>query len=55
MYASLTFHTETTLAAGREELQRYSGLIKVYLIGPCYEIGLLTWIKYFVGTSGALP
>ena len=30
MYASLTFHMETTLAAGREELQRYSDLIKVY-------------------------
>ncbi|KIM45701.1 hypothetical protein M413DRAFT_430427 [Hebeloma cylindrosporum] len=28
MYASLTFHTETTLAAGREELQRYGALIK---------------------------
>jgi hypothetical protein len=55
MYASLTLHTETTLAAGREELQRYSDLIKVYLIGPCYETGSLTRIKYFVGTSGALP
>ena len=29
MYASLTIHTEVTLAAGREELLRYSDLIKV--------------------------
>jgi hypothetical protein len=55
MYASLTLHMETTLAAGREELQRYSDLIKVYLIGPFYETGSLTQIKYFVGTSGVLP
>jgi len=38
MYASLTIHTETTLAAGREELQRYSDLIEVYSIGPYFEI-----------------
>src|SRR6266567_693481 len=48
MYASLTFHTETTLATGRKELQRYSDLIKVYLIGPCFKIGSLMWIKSFV-------
>jgi len=48
MYASLTLHTETTLAAGREELQRYSDLIKVYLIGSYFKIGSLTWIKSFV-------
>jgi hypothetical protein len=29
MFASLTVHTEVTLAAGREELQKYSDLIKV--------------------------
>jgi hypothetical protein len=29
MYASLTIHMETTIAAGREELLRYSDLIKV--------------------------
>jgi hypothetical protein len=29
MYASLTTHTETTLATGQEELQQYSDLIKV--------------------------
>lgn len=29
MYASLTIHTEVTLSAGREELLRYSDLIRV--------------------------
>jgi hypothetical protein len=29
MFASLTVHTEVTITAGREELQRYSDLIKV--------------------------
>ena len=29
MYASLTMHTETTLTAGRKELQTYDSLIQV--------------------------
>ena len=29
MFASLIVHTEVTIAAGREELQQYSDLIKV--------------------------
>ena len=29
MFASLTVHTEVTLAAGQEELQKFSDLIKV--------------------------
>ena len=29
MFASLTVHTEVTITAGWEELQRYSDLIKV--------------------------
>ena len=37
MFALLTVHTEVTLAAGQEELQQYSDLIKV-LFNSLFQI-----------------
>jgi hypothetical protein len=57
MFASLTIHTEVTLSAGREELQRYSDLIKV-LFNSLFRI-LCDWALgfsciIFLGTSTTL-
>jgi hypothetical protein len=45
MFAYLTIHTEVTLSAGREELQRYGDLIKV-LFNSLFRI-LCDWALGF--------